>query len=224
MEALVISRSAIAWEAGRRADALRLLKDAVRAEPTRSDARLALAERYREMGNPDQAGRWGIVFEGWTTDRERDRLARLLASSWVRRQDVAAFLALPPGEVPAPVADLLDGPVETYRVRFDLEARERQGPGFEDPSTLHNVALTLWVLFLGGMVLSALLVFGLAFFGVADMNSVRLLAFCLAAVGAAAMLSTAALFARGGEGTAAAAWALPVFVLLGFLLISSARG
>ena len=220
----VLKRSAAEWAAGRRGVALALLKDAVRVDPTRSDARLALAERYREMGNPDQAGRWGIVFEGWTTDRERDRLARLLASSWVRHQDVAEFLSLPPGELPAPVTDLLAGLVERYRERFDLEARERQGPGDEDPSRLHNLAFTLWALFLGGVLVSAFLVFGLAFFGVADTSSVRLLAFCLAAVGASAMLSTAVLYARSGEETVAAGWALAASVVLGFLLLPLVRG
>ncbi len=213
LEALILSRSAAAWAAGRRGDALRLLKDAVRADRTRAGARLALAERYREMGNPDQAGRWGIAIEGWATDLERDRLARLLASSWVRNQDVTEFLALPPGELPAPVVELLAGPVERYRERFDLEARERMEPS----STGSSVMEVLWALFIAALVALPLLATVLAFFGVADVGVIRWLVFALFALLAAALIVTAITSFRRRE-PAALWWAVAGLVIIGLLV------
>ncbi|MFD3443347.1 tetratricopeptide repeat protein [Microbacteriaceae bacterium 4G12] len=210
----ILSRSAAAWAAGRRGDALRLLKDAVRADRTRADARLALAERYREMGNPDQAGRWGIAFEGWTTDLERDRLARLLASSWVRDQDVTEFLALPPGELPAPVVGLLVGPVARYRERFDLEARER----IESLLPTGSSAVEwLWFLFIAALVAIPLLVTALAFFGAAGVGVIRWLVFALFTLLAAALVVTAVTSFRRRE-SASIWWAVAGLVVIGLLV------
>ncbi|PWC05133.1 hypothetical protein DCE94_02165 [Agromyces badenianii] len=79
---------------------------------------MALAELYRELGCPDQAGRWGIISEGWTTEYEQDRLARLLAASGVPRQSTREFLRVPrdvedPADLQAVIAS-----VPTYRARF----------------------------------------------------------------------------------------------------------
>lgn len=215
LEALILSRSAAAWAAGRRGDALRLLKDAVRADRTRAGARLALAERYREMGNPDQAGRWGIAIEGWATDLERDRLARLLASSWVRNQDVPEFLALPPGELPAPVVELLAGPVERYRERFDLQARER-------PESLPSGSAVMewfWGIFVAALVIIPILTVGLAFFGVADVGTVRWLVFALVALLGLALIATALVLYRQGASAVGMRCAGAGIAVLGLVLL-----
>ena len=94
VESELIAEASLAWDDRRRSDALKLMRTAVQKEPSLLAVRLALAERYREMGHPDQAGRWGIVFNDWTTDIERDRLARLLGSSGVAERDVVRFLSL----------------------------------------------------------------------------------------------------------------------------------
>jgi hypothetical protein len=70
------------------------------------------------MGYPDQAGRWGIVIEGWTTERERDRLARLIASGTHLRR-AHQLLHLPAGmrytdEMMTVIGEL----APTYRARM----------------------------------------------------------------------------------------------------------
>lgn len=65
----------------------------------RPAARLELAELYRAEGHPDQAGRWGISVDGWTTNRERDAYRALLRG---RGPDAASMLrrlsGIAPGE------------------------------------------------------------------------------------------------------------------------------
>lgn len=89
-----VARARALSRQGNNGAAVALLKARVERERTPGEARRALAEIYREMGAPDQAGRWGIAFDGWTTSFERDRLARALAfyaDPWV-------FLSLPSTE------------------------------------------------------------------------------------------------------------------------------
>lgn len=73
----------------------RLLAEVAR----RPSARLELAELYRALGHIDQAGRWGISVEGWTTNRERDAYTALIR----RRQPSAEAMlrrlsGIPPRE------------------------------------------------------------------------------------------------------------------------------
>jgi len=119
------------WEEGLRSEILTLLKQRVREEPTDRACRLVLAELYRELVAPDQAGRWGIAFPAWTTDVERDRLARMIAHSGIADDEIPAFLALPPAdpsepgsepELPDEAAALLPE-IERYRAHFADPAR-----------------------------------------------------------------------------------------------------
>ncbi|MEW5096002.1 tetratricopeptide repeat protein [Clavibacter michiganensis] len=55
------TRARLLWDEGDRAEALALLKEHLREDPHDGDARLVLAELYRELIAPDQAGRWGIA-------------------------------------------------------------------------------------------------------------------------------------------------------------------
>lgn len=115
--AVELNRARQLVSVGKTLKAIGHLKSAVRAHPDATPLRLTLAGLYRELGYPDQAGRWGIAIDGWTSALERDRLARLLASSGVARHDVTRFLALPAkdlADVPV-IAALFDGPVATYR-------------------------------------------------------------------------------------------------------------
>jgi hypothetical protein len=118
-----LTRARLLWDEGDRAEALALLKERVRADPTDGAARLALAELYRELIAPDQAGRWGIASPGWTTEVERDRLARMIAHSGIADHEIPAFLALPPAAaLPEEIAALLPE-IERYRVHFADPAR-----------------------------------------------------------------------------------------------------
>lgn len=92
----------------------------VRRFPSDTMARLALIAKYRELGAPDQAGRWGLALDGETSDFERDRAARLLAGAGVRDRDLPDFLALPSRDLPQEALELLPL-VERYRARFDEE-------------------------------------------------------------------------------------------------------
>lgn len=81
-EAGAIARATATRADGERAKGIQSLRSRVEAHPAERAARRLLAEWYRDDGTHDQAGRWGIVFPGWTTTYERDRTARLFAASY----------------------------------------------------------------------------------------------------------------------------------------------
>ena len=108
---------------------LEILKVAVRDDPMSEQARLALASAYRELGLPDQAGRWGALTEGWATEVEIDRFARLLGASAIGKAEIRSFLLLPSGaNVPASVTELITGPAADYQVEFGIRGREGSPP------------------------------------------------------------------------------------------------
>lgn len=107
---------------GERRRAFRLLRESVEREGAPYRSRLALAELYREQRLPDQAGRWGIVFDGWTTANEQDRLARLLAASGVDDATAAAFLQIPQDRDGAADLPKVLARVPGYRERFGARA------------------------------------------------------------------------------------------------------
>jgi hypothetical protein len=96
-----LTRARQLWDEGDRAAALALLKERVRADPTDGASRLALAELYRELIAPDQAGRWGITVPGWTTEVERDRLARMIAHSGIADHEIPECAIASPPAPPA---------------------------------------------------------------------------------------------------------------------------
>ncbi|MDC7804241.1 hypothetical protein PP359_09950 [Sphingomonas sp. BLCC-B65] len=71
--------------------------------------RMALAAHDRRHGEPSQAGRWGIVTEGWATTRELRDLRRYLLGQFSEGDYVRSVLLLPPdATLPGAVADLVD--------------------------------------------------------------------------------------------------------------------
>lgn len=112
----VVARARAHAERGNARAAIALLKPLVERTRHATEARLALAEIYRELRAPDQAGRWGIAIDGWTTPFERDRLARTLAL----HSDPMVFLKLP-GSAPQP-ADL----DEVLDLRAAYQARDAE--------------------------------------------------------------------------------------------------
>jgi len=113
-EAEAIARADRLWESGRRAAALESLRTRVRREPADAHARRALVARYRELGAADQAGRYGLAIGGLTTPRERRLAARQLAAAGTGAAGLRAHLALPAGDLPPEVLDLV---VEVERLR-----------------------------------------------------------------------------------------------------------
>ncbi|GLI28301.1 hypothetical protein ARHIZOSPH14_25430 [Agromyces rhizosphaerae] len=142
--------------------AINLLKPAAIRDRPPFAKRRALAELYRQLGAPDQAGRWGIVIDGWTTPRERDRLARLLAASGVGRPWRRAFLDLPTdiGD-PADLSSVFDLGTE-YRSRAN--ARHASLTVRATPSS--NAARS-WAAFIGGLAALQFLVALLIVYGIA---------------------------------------------------------
>lgn len=112
---------------------------------------------YRELGAPDQAGRWSLALDGEATPLERDRAARLVAASRVSASDLPEFLALPTGDLPATVVRLLPD-IERYRDRFRLSAEERLHLALPAEDWRDAVALTGWFVSSAIFVLAVLAV------------------------------------------------------------------
>ncbi|POH62962.1 hypothetical protein C3B61_14875 [Cryobacterium zongtaii] len=197
-EKLVLAQAHSAWEADDRAGALRVLKDAIRAHPSFDEVRRMLAECYRQMGHPDQAGRWGVDIPDWTTDLERDRLARLLAASGVDEARVAHFLALPGGVLSPPVRAILDGPVQEYRETFAFRPRPEpvfSGGGEPDHNTVLVLTIVLWICWTIASIGGAYVVTGFAVFDSVSSNLARTIVLITNGVGALALASSAVLAA-----------------------------
>jgi hypothetical protein len=163
-ETELLEEASYAWDDGRRSDALQLMKFAVQSDPSLLSVRRALAERYREMGYPDQAGRWGIVFDGWTTEIERDRLARLLRSAGVAKRQTAQFLGLSGDAIPA----------DLESVFLKLAGEYRSDP--EVPAPLGGSTLGAWMFFLLATIVSPVYTFVSVLYDAADPQSARTLA------------------------------------------------
>jgi hypothetical protein len=157
---------------GRRAEALELLRTRVRRAPHESGARKALVAFYRELGAPDQAGRWSLALDGEPTPLERDRAARLVAASRVSASDLPEFLALPTGDLPAAVVRLLPD-IERYRVRFRLSAEERLHLALPAEDWRDVVALTGWFVSSAVFVLAVLVSWAGALLGTAMTDAAR---------------------------------------------------
>ena len=148
------------WAEGRRQRALQQLRALMDSDRSRLDVRERLAERYRELGNPDHAGRWGIAIEGWTTELERDRLARLIAARRVPSSDIREFLRVTPDQVSDDAIAEIDTAAATYR---DRPRRTKVTPPAE-PDTSSEAPLNLMLLAILASLLGAYLVSALATF------------------------------------------------------------
>jgi hypothetical protein len=196
----------------------RSLTDRVRGTGADSAVRRDLAELHRLASRPDQAARWGILIDGWTTDYERDRLARVIAASGrVLERDVLAYVGAPPGE-PAPraVRELLPVIVayrNGRRTRAATGARRlsrrgvatRQGRlralalalGWSAPALLLVSWFTAWIAALSGEMIGRP--------QVVSAGAWVLVAVTAALLGLAA-LANAATIAGDGRRAAAAVW------------------
>lgn len=188
----VLDQTARLWGVGKHRNALALLKTAVRKDPDATALRIALAEYYREMNCPDQAGRWGIVQVGWTDAVERDRLARLLAPVGIPRDDLANFLLLTgPIEAYPDLEEVVDGPLAEHVMRRRADAAD-ESPWGERFFTLAAISWATTVLV---WILAAMVLFVVAVFEIADAPTVaRISAACVLVVMAIACWASAAGF------------------------------
>jgi hypothetical protein len=115
---------------------------------------------YRELNCPDQAGRWGIAREGWTTPVEQDRLGRFLAPFGTIRTNVTQFLNLPLSVDQYPdLQKVIDGPVAGYVAEH--ERRENQSPWAERFVIASAIS---WVIVVILWLLAMMAVFAVALF------------------------------------------------------------
>lgn len=212
-----VDRAYRLWGDGKRRGALESLKAAIREDPNALELRRALAGLYRDLGCPDQAGRWGIAIEGWTSSLERDRLARLLVASGVASRDVADFLAVPmPTENFAELDALMAGPVQAYRERFTFEERERQRND-ERSDFVGDIAENAWITTMVASVLGVAAVFVNTVLGLGDASGfARFIGLVLGAmVGLSVFANSAGAAAERRWGRAAALGVVAVLVTTG---------
>ncbi len=150
-----VDRARALWDGGRRRDAIVELRTRVRKEPGDAVARLLLASWYREVRAPDQAGRWGIALPGWTTARERELLARLIASSGVRDEHLGRFIALPAGERPAELDEVM-AIVDGLRAPDGWRGAKPLRPCDLRSRIAHAVHVLGWLLLAGALLTSGL--------------------------------------------------------------------
>ncbi|TQK20861.1 hypothetical protein FBY40_3405 [Microbacterium sp. SLBN-154] len=143
---------------GQSREAIRVLRREVEMDEAPYDVRLMLAELYRSLGCPDQAGRWGIVVKGWTTPIERDRLGRLLGASGPPQSWRGELLALPGSMRDNP--DLIEvleviAPAhrERFRARLGHYPPERPSKSVETLETVAGLGILVGIvaLLLGGL-------------------------------------------------------------------------
>ncbi len=214
----VAARADALWSRGNRAEALALLRAHMRAEPTDRRVRLQLAEYYRSISAPDQAGRWGLALPAWTTAVERDRAARLIAGARVHEDDLARFLVLPEGEWPDEVVELFPD-IERYRSRFEaafrrhLESAQEADRAEDIAEAL--VATTVVVLVVGaGVSWVTALVDGPA------VAAARWTAVATALAGVVSATAKGLVAAGGGHLRRAVLWGAVAFVLVVAAVIS----
>jgi hypothetical protein len=156
----LLDRADELWAEGRHQRALQQLRALVDGDPSQLDVRGRLAERYRELGNPDHAGRWGIAVAGWTTELERDRLARLIAARRVPSSGIREFLRVTSDQVSGDAIAEIEAAAETYRNR----PRRPKGTSPVEPDTSSEAPLHLTLLAILASLLGAYLVSALATF------------------------------------------------------------
>lgn len=183
-----VDRAHQLWSGGERRGALESLKTSIRENPDATELRRALAELYRDLGCPDQAGRWGISIDGWTTPTERDRLARLIASSWVARTDLEKFLQLTVSADALPdLHALMEGSVESYRNQYDLDEEPRES--WND--RLYFGSVIAWVSTVALWLLAMMAVYAVAVFELTDPRSfARFVGGCVISAGSASLVIT----------------------------------
>lgn len=150
--------------AGKRRDAILMLRARVDADPSSTENRRGFAQFYREIGHPDQAGRWGLLVDDFVTMAEREAFVTLL-----RKTDPTSFRARTllvldkESELPPVVQLAID---DARRPPVEVET---------PPETPWDAASTIVTFVaLAFMVILPLVILGLAAFGVPWIQSAAL--------------------------------------------------
>lgn len=189
-----------------RRDALGTLKARLRENPADLSTRARIVDAYRQLGNPDQAGRFAIgLAEGARPDEVRAYSAMVRALN--ADESTTRRLSLVNAEV-----DLPDQVIQAIEGRFPDD-------GWRSWGVIVGISWATWVgLALVGMVV----VFGFAMAGSRDVQSIA--QWWTAIDGWAlvvALLSTAMWCATSSKWVPALVWSLITIVVAGSVLLAS---
>ena len=142
--------------AGKRRDAILMLRARVDADPASTENRRAFAQFYREIGHPDQAGRWGLLVDDFVTAVEREAFVSLLRNTDPTSFRARTLLVLDKeSELPAVVLQAID---DAHKPPVVIEAQAESSWD----AAMAIVVFVAWAF----VFLLPLVIFGLAAFGV----------------------------------------------------------
>jgi hypothetical protein len=146
--AAAVARSRELLAQGSKRQAIEVLRERVTVEPESTEARRALADLYRELGHPDQAGRWGLLVPGYTTETERLLFARMIVAGRASSSRVSDLLKV---ESHAVVPQEFENLLAAERAR----AKHHAGP--DEPSKLQIFAGSVFAMGILGTVVLAVI-------------------------------------------------------------------
>jgi hypothetical protein len=150
-----IANARFAFSNGRAQEGLAILKTRLHGHRDELDVRQELAEAYRKLGHPDQAGRWGLLVPGWSSDEERDAFIRAFITPGIAERRVEQLVAMPrDAALPGGFEALVKPTGRFYRLfrpfGEDMEATARvMGVGVVIVAAV-TMAITTTVAFIGG--------------------------------------------------------------------------
>jgi hypothetical protein len=112
----VIADARAALNSGRSQEGLALLKSRLRAHPEELDVRRELAEAYRALGHADQAGRFGLLVPGWSSQVEQDAFIHAFITPEIAEMRVEQLVIMPhKASLPGGIEALVKPPGRFYR-------------------------------------------------------------------------------------------------------------
>jgi hypothetical protein len=157
----VIADARAALNSGRTQEGLTLLKSRLRAHPEELDVRRELAEAYRGLGHADQAGRFGLLIPGWSSQVEQEAFIHAFIAPEIGEMRVEQLVILPRGAaLPGGIEALVKPPGRFYR-KFRPFAEDMEATAWILRSGVVIVAL-------GAMIVTNIV----AFIGTSDVTSV----------------------------------------------------
>lgn len=182
------------------------LRAHIRKSPTDLSARAQLAESYRSEGYLDQAGRWGLLVAGGSTENERQLFARVVTRTGESTPERVRHLLLVPEGRPIGEFDP-DGLFADFSttlhgeslVSRDLPLRQK-----ETQFDAGEIALMFVVILILGCAIEGIIVFASLLIGT-DLATLRTVGLTMGGVTAAGILAGVAYFVVQGVRWARAA-------------------
>jgi hypothetical protein len=169
------------------------LRNRIAASPTDVSARTTLAESYRAEGYLDQAGRWGLLVPGGSTENERRLFARVVSRTGESTLARVRRLLLVPEDSPMDEFDpdgLLPGFAEI--LREETAAVRVTGPRRITPrADAGETALLFVVILVLGFAIEGVITFVSLLFG-ADLDTLWTVGLTVGGLTAAGLVAGAA--------------------------------